>query len=227
MTVDQLIHLGVKQSTAHKYLSFLNAATIRYAITTPLRLAHFHAQCLHESGMLVYTQEIASGEAYEGRKDLGNILPGDGKLFKGRGFIQITGRTTYIEYGNTIGENITASPQIVSEAKYAADSAGWFWSVFKKDSKGRNLNMMADEDNFLRITYFVNGGFNGLIDRFTILKKAYTEFGVDDIEGRLQRIVSHVADNIFNEDRAGMDKTLLKYFPDSKAVNKLAEAMNN
>jgi len=225
MTIDQLLRLGVKESLAHKYLSYLNAATIKYNISTPIRLAHFYAQCLHESGMLFYTQEIADGSAYENRKDLGNTLPGDGKLFKGRGFIQITGRFTYINYGNSLGENITASPQIVGEGKYAADSAGWFWTVFKKDSRGRNLNAMADEDLFLRITYFVNGGFNGLHDRFRLLKKGYETFGVSNPVSRLQSVLNYITENISNAERKGKDIALFNTIPDANAVDKLAEAI--
>lgn len=225
MTVDQLIHLGVKESTAHKYLTHLNAATIKYNISAPLRLAHFYTQCLHESGMLQYTQEIADGSAYEGRKDLGNNFPGDGKLFKGRGFIQITGRLTYLEYGNSIGENISATPEIVADPKHAADSAGWFWTVFKKDAKGRNLNAMADDDLFLRITYFTNGGFNGLQHRFSLLKKAYETFGVENAGGRVQNVIKQCITNLADPDRRGMNAILFKAIPDVAAVNKLAEAV--
>jgi putative chitinase len=225
MTVDQLIRLGVKESTAHRYITFLNAALIRYNISTPLRQAHFFTQILHESGMLFYTQEIADGSAYEGRKDLGNTVAGDGKLFKGRGFLQITGRLTYIEYGNSIGENISAQPNLVAQPKHAADSAGWFWVEFKKDSKGRNLNAMADDDNFLRITYFVNGGFNGLQDRLRLLRKAYAVFGVENSGGRLQNVIKYMIVNLANAERRGMDSVLFKAVPNVETVNKLAEVL--
>jgi putative chitinase len=225
MTVDQLIQLGVKESTAHRYITFLNAALIHYNISSPLRQAHFFTQILHESGMLFYTQEIADGSAYEGRKDLGNNLPGDGKLFKGRGFLQITGRLTYIEYGNHIGENISMQPDLVAQPKHAADSAGWFWAEFKKDAKGRNLNAMADDDNFLRITYFVNGGFNGLQDRLRLLRKAYAVFNVENAGTRLQNVLKYAITNIANNERRGMDSVLFKALPNGEAVNKLAEVL--
>jgi len=225
MTIDQLLQLGVKESIAHKYLPHLNAATIRYGITAPLRLAHFYAQCLHESGMLLYTQELADGSAYEGRKDLGNTLPGDGKLFKGRGFIQITGRLTYIEYGNAIGENVSADPAIVAQPKHAANSAAWFWGQFKKDAKGRTLNHMADEDLFLRITYFVNGGFNGLHHRLFLLRNSYNVFNVDNAPARLQAILTQITANLDAVDRKGMNAALFKSVPDANAINKLAEVL--
>lgn len=225
MTVDQLLQLGVKESLAHRYVTPLNAATVKHNITAPLRLAHFYAQCLHESGMLLYTEELADGSAYEGRKDLGNTEPGDGKLFKGRGFIQITGRLTYSQYAEAITEDVVASPALVASPKYAADSAGWFWTVFKKDGKGRNLNTMADEDNFLRITYFVNGGFNGIQHRFLLLRKAYDVFGVPDGPVRLQNVLRYVVTNMANAERRGMDAALFKAFPTPESANKLAEVL--
>lgn len=227
MTVDKMIQMGVKESIAHRYITPLNGAMIRYKINTPLRQAHFFAQVLHESGMLQYTQELADGSAYEGRKDLGNNVAGDGKLFKGRGFIQITGRLTYIEYGNAIGENISLNPELVAQPKHAADSAGWFWTAFKKDAKGRNLNDMADADMFLRITYFVNGGFNGLQHRFFLLKKAYEAFAVDNGDARLQGVMKTVIENLAKkpEDRTGMEKSLLKTIPNVEAAQKLSEGI--
>lgn len=181
------------------------------------------AQCLHESGKLRYSEELASGSAYEGRKDLGNINPGDGVLFKGRGFIQITGRITYMLYGKYLGIDIITgeNPKKVGQPELCADSAGWFWAVFKKDKNGNNLNVMADDDSFLKITYFVNGGFNGIKDRLSILKKAYSLFGVDNIDHRMNYIYTHIEENIKNPNRSGSDTALFKTIPDLKALNDL------
>ena len=140
----------------------------RYQVNTPLRIAHFLAQIGHESGCLRYTKEIATGEAYEGRKDLGNDQPGDGKRFKGRGLIQLTGRSNYRDYGRVCGRDFEHrdDPELVAtDPALAVDVAGWFWSR-------RNLNELADRDDLREITRRINGGFNGLEHRSALLTRA-------------------------------------------------------
>jgi putative chitinase len=130
-------------------------------IGTPLRQAHFLAQVGHESGELRYTEEIASGDAYEGRRDLGNTQPGDGRKFKGRGLIQLTGRANYMAYGDAIGINLVDGDnckQVATDPGLAVDVACWFWQT-------HGLNALADQDDVQAITRRINGGLNGLEDR--------------------------------------------------------------
>jgi putative chitinase len=129
-----------------------------------LRLAHFLAQLIHESGSFRYMEEIASGQAYEGRRDLGNTQPGDGKLFKGRGPIQITGRSNYRRYGARIGIDIERHPEIAALPSIGLHLALEYWKV-------NGLNTFADADNVLAITKAINGGTNGLADRKAQLAK--------------------------------------------------------
>jgi len=131
---------------------------------SPLRLAHFLAQLIHESGSFRYMEEIASGQAYEGRKDLGNVNPGDGKLFKGRGPIQITGRANYRRYGKKIGIDLERHPEIAALPSIGLHLALEYW-------KANGLNTLADADNVLGITKLINGGTNGLADRKAHLAK--------------------------------------------------------
>src|SRR6185436_1802430 len=104
---------------------------------TPLRQAMFLAQLGHESMSFRYMEEIASGAAYEGRKDLGNTHTGDGKRFKGRGPIQLTGRANYKAAGDALGVDFINSPEIAAFTEYGFRTAVWFWGT-------RNLNPLAD-----------------------------------------------------------------------------------
>lgn len=130
----------------------------------PLRLAHFLAQVMHESGSFRWMEEIASGAAYEGRADLGNTQPGDGVRFKGRGPIQVTGRANYRRFGRRIGIDIERHPEIAGFPSIGLHLACEFW-------KDRGLNTLADVDDARGITRKINGGFNGLDDRLAHLAK--------------------------------------------------------
>jgi putative chitinase len=147
-----------------KFFDPLWAAMQKYEINTALRMAHFLAQLAHESGSLRYVEELASGEAYEGRKDLGNTQPGDGKRFKGRGLIQITGRYNYEDVGKALGYDFINHPEDLEKPGAASYSAAWFWH-------DRELNKFADIDAFRTITKKINGGFNGLQDRLDHLNR--------------------------------------------------------
>jgi putative chitinase len=129
------------------------------------RLAHFMAQLVHESGCFRYMEEIASGAAYEGRKELGNVIPGDGKLFKGRGPIQLTGRANYKRFGQIAGIDFENHPEIVALPSIGLHVALLYW-------RDRNLNALADADDLVAITRKINGGINGLEDRKLQLAKA-------------------------------------------------------
>jgi len=141
-----------------KFLSPLNMAIVKYdIILNTRRIAAFLAQIAHESGSLHYVEEIASGEAYEGRKDLGNLEPGDGKRFKGRGLIQITGRNNYKLVSKALEYDFVSEPEKLELPGAASMSAAWFW-------KSYNLNELADintVESFRKITRAINGGYNG------------------------------------------------------------------
>lgn len=129
-----------------------------------LRLAHFMAQLIHESGSFRYMEEIASGGAYEGRTDLGNTQPGDGVRYKGRGPIQITGRANYRYFGDKIGIAIEANPTLAASPSIGLHLALEYWA-------DRRLNALADADDVEGITRKINGGVNGLDDRKAQLAK--------------------------------------------------------
>jgi putative chitinase len=143
-----------------------------YGITNALEQAHFLAQCAHESGQFAWKREFASGKAYEGRKDLGNTQTGDGVRYKGRGYIQITGRANYTSYNNylkskSINDDVVAHPELL-EGKFAADCSVWFWSVAgPKGNKNfpKRSKQGSSTADVTQISKWVNGGTNGLQDR--------------------------------------------------------------
>lgn len=144
-----------------------------FGLTTPLRIAHFLAQIAHESAEFATTEEFASGSAYELRADLGNAEPGDGRRFKGRGLIQLTGRANYAAFTSwrrrqdPMTPDYEQAPWAAGEFPAALLSALWFWS-------SRGLNAHADRDDLMTITRRINGGTNGLAHRREMLLRAKT-----------------------------------------------------
>ena len=121
------------EANRQKYVQYFNKYLPKYGITTNSQLAAFFAQIGHESAHLNYNKEIASGAAYEYRKDLGNIYPGDGVKFKGRGLIQITGRSNYTAAAKALGIDCINHPELLEQPEWAVKSACWWW-----ENKGLN-----------------------------------------------------------------------------------------
>lgn len=146
-----------------------------FGITTPLRIAHFLAQCAAETGGFRYLKEIwgptDAQKGYEGRTDLGNTIAGDGFKFRGRGCFQITGRDNYERYGKRIGQDLACSPDLASDPATALHIACLYWADHK-------LNDYADADNILGTSNGINRGNpasikepNGYADRKAALRK--------------------------------------------------------
>jgi predicted chitinase len=168
-----LLYLRAKDEDVADFSPRLKQVMANRHIDTPLRQAHFLAQVGHESGEFRFRAEIANGEAYQGRVDLGNLQPGDGRKFKGRGLIQLTGRANYGEYGRAIGREaeLLDKPELVeTDPELCVDVAGWFWAK-------RNLNNLADVDDLTSLTRRVNGGLNGIDDRRRLLLRAKALLG--------------------------------------------------
>ncbi len=141
----------------------------KFNITNILRLTHFLAQCAHESGNWRYRTELASGAAYEGRRDLGNTQPGDGVKFKGRGYIQLTGRANYKSFSTFVGVDCVANPELVATT-YPMMSAAFF---FNSNNLWTICDRGATDDVVTSVTRRVNGGTNGLADRLKHFKEYY------------------------------------------------------
>ena len=183
MLEAQLLALGIEG----KWFEPLQETFEKYQINTPKRPACFIGQCMHESGGFKFLREnlnysakalmntwpsrfpdadIAeqyarqpekiANKVYSGR--MGNTEDGDGAKYIGRGLIQLTGKDNYKAFGEAIGEDLVANPQLVEEPRYAALSAGWFWNK-------RGLNALADAMDIETLTKRINGGSIGIDDR--------------------------------------------------------------
>lgn len=128
----------------------------------------FAAQVGHESLELTTFEEFASGEAYEGRcKQLGNCYSGDGVRFKGRGAIQVTGRTNYKKVSDFLKVDFISKPDLLVFPSYGFQASVWFWT-----SNNLNKYCSGTLEDFIEVTKKINGGTNGLEDRITKWNRA-------------------------------------------------------
>jgi putative chitinase len=117
-------------------------------------LAAFMGQCAHESAKFTTVKELDSGSKYEGRRDIGNIYPGDGQKYKGRGFIQITGRYNYTEASKDLGIDLVNHPELAERPDVAARVSIWFWQKFVQPK----IKNWADNRAVTRV---INPGLRG------------------------------------------------------------------
>ena len=195
MTSEQLNQLGIDS----KWLDPLNEVFSKYEINTPLRQAAFIGQCAHESANFktleenlnyrpetlmkvwpsrfptiqeadkyAHNPQLLANKVYAGR--LGNNQENDGWNFHGRGLIQLTGRENYEHCGSSLGVDLVGNPSWLSDPKYAALSAGWFWNK-------KGLNALADAQDYDTMTKRINGGLIGLDDRKAKIAKALQVLG--------------------------------------------------
>jgi putative chitinase len=183
LTETMLRAMARGQPPADNLRSVLDALT-EYGppigLDRPHRLAHFLAQVLHESGSFKFDREIwgptPAQKRYEGRKDLGNLQPGDGSRYRGRGPIQITGRANYrafTKWARSIdpkAPDFEKTPEAVNTGKWEGLGPIWYWSL--GNPTGKSLNAYADDNNIEMITRRINGGLNGFDDRVSYYVRA-------------------------------------------------------
>jgi predicted chitinase len=196
--IEMLQEMGVSSHDAEQYIGHLEKALPQYGIAdSRLRLAHFFAQVLHESGCMRFDMENlnyssealrkvfgkyfktkAEADAYARQPEkianrvyanrMGNRgeTSGDGWRYRGRGLIQLTGRSNYKAFADWIGdEAVLDQPDLVA-SEYAVESAVFFWDK-------HNLNRFADNDDVVGLTHKINGGENGLAHRRELFNKAH------------------------------------------------------
>ncbi len=170
ITLQQLLQILPNAGpVAGVFVPVLNTSMKRYQICGTKRVAAFIAQIGHESGELKYVKEIwgptAAQARYEGRKDLGNTVVGDGSKYRGRGLIQITGRANYMACSEALGLDLIKQPELLEKPQHACMSAAWFWAI-------KGLSTLADAGQFDKITQRINGGQNGAADRQALYVRA-------------------------------------------------------
>ena len=190
----------LEDNTAEKYIDALNAAMEEFGIDTSQRRAMFLAQCCHESGHFRAVSENLNYKAdslsrvfpkyfrdvdpndyakqpekianrvYGGRMGNGDEESGDGYRFRGRGLIQLTGKSNYIACSEDLEVDLIENPDYLITPEGAARSAAWFWSA-------NDLNKYADADDIVGCTKRVNGGTIGLEERTELYDEAKALFG--------------------------------------------------
>ena len=172
----------------------------KYELTTKLRIAHFMAQIEHESGLKPISENLnysasrllivfpkyfpdnktaanyskhperIANRVYANRMGNGNEASGDGWKYRGRGFIQITGKENYYRLHIDADLDCLKNPDLLLEEANAMISALWFWKL-------KGLNTLADKNDIIGITKRINGGLNGIEHRKELLTKWKKEIG--------------------------------------------------
>lgn len=190
---ESLLHtLGIED----KWLSSLNETFARFEINTSHRVSGFLGNMIHESGNFKFLEEnlhysperlcqvfpsrfksIIDAQACNTPEKIGDAIYGgrmgnslnEGFKYRGRGLIQLTGKSNYSSFGKFIGKEteILNNPDLLTTPEYASFSAGWFWS-------SRSLNALSDLQDWKSICYKINGGYLGLEKRIGIINKVYS-----------------------------------------------------
>ena len=188
LTLDQLAQLIPGNPYVDHWHHALSEALPDYDINTPPRIAAFVAQCAHESGnftaikenlnyraetlskvwprlfpadvaaQYAHNQEAIANRAYANRMGNGDESSGDGFRFCGRGLIQLTGKSNYQAFADSVQMDINDVPEYLATFEGAVQSACWFW-------ENNKLNSWADQGDIEKITRIINGGTLGLEDR--------------------------------------------------------------
>lgn len=154
-----------KKQDIINFVSDFNKFSWLHKMTKVKEIAHFIAQIGHESLQLLYKTEIDSGKYLEGRLDLGNTQPGDGKRFKGRGWLMCTGRYNYAEFTKWYNKKFKSKEDFITTPRRISDEhelsfivSIWFWQT-------RKIRPLALANNIEAVTKKINGGLNGYAER--------------------------------------------------------------
>ncbi|ALA48119.1 endolysin [Mycobacterium phage Phlei] len=216
---------GISYTKAQEILPTMQQGLRLAECNNKFRIAMFIAQTGHESAGFNATEEYASGAAYEGRTDLGNIHPGDGVRFKGRTWIQITGRSNYTQFSDWAYRNglvpnskyFVDNPQQLTDVKWAGIGAAWYWTVARPF-----INSLCDNADLVGVTRAINGGTNGLEDRRTRFNRAL------DLDKELLYILEGEQDDMAQVPQSEWNRVrdeLTKKFPSRSPLRHLGEGL--
>lgn len=199
--LGQIMPFARRSGRAALYIDNIKKYMAAFNINTPLRMAHFLSQIAHESGELANVEENLNYRAstllsvfpkyfnattaaqyackpnkianrvYANRLGNGPETSGDGWKYRGRGLIQITGKTNYTAYKKFCGYDVVSIPELLAKQPGCIRSACWFWQT-------HNLNKYADKNDLVGVTKAINGGTNGIEARRTYLQRALKAFGI-------------------------------------------------
>jgi len=229
---------GSTLELAKAYKDSINEALNKYGIVKPAQITAFLSQIGHESGGLKWSTELASGKAYENRKDLGNTSRGDGVKYKGRGLIQVTGKANYEKMSEAFGQDFVSNPELIATPKYAVLTAAHYWVNRKKKYKGRslNLNEIAEDLDHTEpanagknypayeiITRGINGGVNGLKDRIAKFNNGVKNRASLEADLRKSALLASAVTN--NEEPTAIELPIIE--KDSKGFVNLVDEKKN
>lgn len=162
-------YVGTKyEKGASSCFDNLSKALSTLGINTPLTLIGALGTARVEVGKdFLPIEELSSGEEYEGRIDLGNTQVGDGPKFKGRGYIQLTGRNNYTHYGNKFAIDLVNNPRLALDPIIASNILALFF-------KETGCDIASNNKRWVKVRNLVNGGNNQLLD-FILITNQYEE----------------------------------------------------
>ncbi len=209
---------GVNPNYYRPFVDELNKTFAEFGLISDLDKVHFLAQGMHETGGFIFLKELGKNEyfkKYEFSQALGNTEPGDGPKFKGRGIFQVTGRFNYNRASMFFKEDFLNKPELLESIPWACRSAGWFW-------KSNRLGEMSAKNDFLSVTFRINGGFNGVVDRYNKFIIGLRVFGFT--EEFINQFKKNLREEIILTITTGVNSTrknrLKKAFPDEATVRK-------
>lgn len=195
--MKEILESVTGHAISQDFINVLDKCFTDYSINIPLRKVHFLAQIIHESGGLRVTEENLNyseqgllkifpkyftdetaklyarqsikiaNKVYANRMGNGDEKSGDGWKYRGMGYLQNTGKESRVALGKKLNVDFISNPNLLKELPYSLLSACVFWS-------DNNLNLLADKDDVKGITKRVNGGYNGLLERTSLVNKLKT-----------------------------------------------------